>query len=53
MTWLRSMTDVETGASIVEYALLIALIALVAFVAVVTLGHSVSNSFDSIGNGLP
>ncbi|HEX9854816.1 MAG TPA: Flp family type IVb pilin [Acidimicrobiia bacterium] len=53
MARIRSFIADENGASLVEYALLVALIALVAFVAVATLGKSVSNSFDSMGQGLP
>lgn len=38
----------ERGASLVEYALLVALIAVVCIVAVTTLGGQVNNSFDTI-----
>lgn len=38
----------ERGASLVEYALLVALIAIVAIVAVRTLGTSVSTKFSSL-----
>lgn len=42
----------EEGASLVEYALLVALIAIVALVAIRFLGNTVSDEFDSIGNQL-
>jgi pilus assembly protein Flp/PilA len=38
----------ERGASLVEYALLVALIAIVAIVAVRTLGQTVSQQFTSV-----
>ncbi len=42
----------EDGASMVEYALLVALIAIVAIVAVTFVGTSVSSTFDTIGSKL-
>lgn len=42
----------EVGASLVEYALLLALIAVVAIVSLHFLGGSVSNSLNSSGNSL-
>jgi pilus assembly protein Flp/PilA len=42
----------EKGASLVEYALLVALIAIVAIVAVRALGTSVSSSFSQINSGV-
>ena len=42
----------EEGASLVEYALLVALIAVVALVAIRFLGNAVSDEFDSVGNQL-
>jgi Flp pilus assembly pilin Flp len=42
----------EMGASLVEYALLLALIAVVAIVALHFLGGSVSNTLGSVGNSL-
>jgi Flp pilus assembly pilin Flp len=42
----------ELGASLVEYALLVALIAIVAIVAVRYLGSSASDKFSSVGSGL-
>lgn len=43
----------EEGASLVEYALLVALIAIVALVAIRFLGNQVSDEFNSVGNQLP
>jgi Flp pilus assembly pilin Flp len=37
----------ETGASLVEYTLLLSLIALVALVAITFLGHAVTNSLNN------
>ena len=42
----------EEGASLVEYALLVALIAIVALVAIRFVGNSVSDEFNSIGGQL-
>ena len=42
----------QKGASMVEYALLIALIAVIALVAVKTLGRSVSGKFSGIASTL-
>lgn len=45
-------TNGDRGASLVEYALLVALIALVCFSAVVFLGDSTSSEFESHGSSL-
>jgi Flp pilus assembly pilin Flp len=42
----------ERGASLVEYALLVALIALVCFAAVTTLGGQVSSRYAAVGQSL-
>ena len=42
----------EVGASLVEYALLLALIAIVAIVALKFLGGAVSNTLSSVGQSL-
>ncbi len=42
----------EEGASLVEYALLVALIAIVAIVAITVVGQNVSDNFDSIAQEL-
>jgi len=52
-TWLRArFGDSERGASLVEYALLVALIAWSAFAAVTILGKNASNKFSSTGDSL-
>lgn len=48
-----AMQSEESGASLVEYALLIALIALVAVVAIRFFGTSLSSSYNDIGNSFP
>jgi pilus assembly protein Flp/PilA len=48
---LRADSD-ERGASLVEYALLIALIAVVCIVAVSLLGGNASNKFSQVGSAL-
>jgi pilus assembly protein Flp/PilA len=49
-TWLRArFSDSERGASLVEYALLVALIAVVCIVAIRVLGTKASSSFSSTG----
>ena len=42
----------ESGASLVEYALLVALIAVVCIVAVTLLGANASTKFSSVGSAL-
>jgi len=42
----------EDGASLVEYALLVALIALVCIVAVTLLGTTTSHKFSQVGSSL-
>jgi pilus assembly protein Flp/PilA len=42
----------EKGASLVEYALLVALIAIVCILAVRTLGNTVSNQFNNMNSAL-
>lgn len=52
LPWVRAMhrNRDERGASLVEYALLLALIAVVAVASLVLLGHSVSNTLNQVGN---
>jgi Flp pilus assembly pilin Flp len=51
--WITSrMSCDDVGASLVEYALLLALIAVVAITALVFLGHSVSNTLQNAGNNI-
>jgi len=51
-TWLKSHTSSERGASLVEYALLVALIAVVCITAVSLLGTSANDSFNEINASL-
>ncbi len=52
-TWLRArFGDDERGASLVEYALLVALIAVVCIAAVTLLGGNASSKFESTGNAI-
>ena len=46
------LADEEKGASMVEYALLVALIAVIAIVAVTATGDAVSGQFQDIANTL-
>jgi pilus assembly protein Flp/PilA len=51
--WLRArFGDSERGASLVEYALLVALIAVVCIAAVTVLGKNASNKFSSVGTSI-
>jgi pilus assembly protein Flp/PilA len=50
-TWLQArFGDTDRGASLVEYALLVALIAVVCIVAIRALGTSASGQFNSIAS---
>jgi pilus assembly protein Flp/PilA len=49
--WFRAHAS-DRGASLVEYALLIALIAIVCLAALVMLGNNASGSFDSTAQSL-
>ena len=55
-TWLEAKFthrhDDETGASLVEYGLLVALIAVVAIVAVQLLGTKVSSNFSNVSGAI-
>ncbi len=44
--------DTERGASLVEYALLVALIAVVCIVAVTFLGKSAKSKFTTVGDSI-
>ena len=50
--YLTSKAKTERGASLVEYALLVALIAVVCIVAVTFLGKSASSKFSSVGSAV-
>ena len=51
-TWLRARFGDDRGASMVEYALLVALIAVVCIGAVKILGDKANSSFTSTGSSL-
>jgi len=51
-TWLRARFDEERGASLVEYALLVALIAVVCIAAISLLGGAASQKFSTVANSL-
>ena len=52
-TYLRArFGDSERGASLVEYALLVALIAVVCIAAVTLLGRNASNKFNTVGSSI-
>jgi pilus assembly protein Flp/PilA len=51
-TWLRARFDDETGASLVEYALLLALIAIVCIGAITLIGTNANDKLSSAGNAL-
>ena len=52
-TWLRArFSDSERGASLVEYALLVALIAVVCIIALQFLGDSASSKFSTVGSAV-
>ena len=52
-TYLRArFGNDETGASLVEYALLVALIAVVCIVAVTFLGTSAQSKFNTVGSSI-
>lgn len=44
--------DTERGASLVEYALLVALIAVVCILAISFLGHAASSKFSTVGSAV-
>ena len=50
--WLRARVDDDPGASLVEYALLVALIAVVCIVAITFLGGQASAKFSTVGSAV-
>ncbi len=50
--WMQARCKTDRGASLVEYALLVALIAVVCIVAVTFLGQSASSKFSSVGSAV-
>jgi pilus assembly protein Flp/PilA len=51
-TWVRATVANQRGASLVEYALLVALIAVVCIAAVSLLGSSASTKFSRVGSAI-
>ena len=51
-TWLRAHARDERGASLVEYALLVALIAIVCIAAITLLGNNASQKFDDTATSI-
>ncbi len=51
--WIQShIARTDRGASLVEYALLVALIAVVCIVAITFLGNAASDKFSEVGSSL-
>ena len=50
--WITSHIDNDRGASLVEYALLVALIAVVCIAAVTALGQSASEKFSEVDSAI-
>jgi pilus assembly protein Flp/PilA len=50
--WLQARCRTDRGASLVEYALLVALIAVVCILAVTFLGRAASSKFSSVGSAV-
>lgn len=51
--WIKSLWQDEEGATMVEYALMLALIAIVAILVVTALGGKVAQTFDHAQTQLP
>ena len=50
--WLQTRFKSDRGASLVEYALLVALIAVVCIAAVSMLGQNASDKFSTVGSAI-
>ncbi len=50
--WLQARCRTDRGASLVEYALLVALIAVVCIIAITFLGRSASSKFSTVGSAV-
>jgi pilus assembly protein Flp/PilA len=51
--WAKArFTETDRGASLVEYALLVALIAVVCIAAVTTLGNNASSKLNEVGGSI-
>jgi pilus assembly protein Flp/PilA len=51
-SWIRANVDDDRGATLVEYALLVALIAVVCIVAITFLGNAASDKFSTVGSAV-
>jgi pilus assembly protein Flp/PilA len=51
-TWITARINDERGASLVEYALLVALIAVICIAAVSFLGREARDTFDTVGGSI-
>ncbi len=51
-TWIKAQAKTDRGASLVEYALLVALIAVVCIAAVTLLGDAASGKFEEVGSAV-
>jgi len=51
-SWLKARVASERGASLVEYALLVALIAVVCIGAITFLGNAAADNFSDVGNSI-
>ena len=51
-SWLTALTKTERGASLVEYALLVALLAVVVIGAVTLVGTTASGTFSDVSDSL-
>ncbi len=52
LAWLQARCSTDRGASLVEYALLVALIAVVCIVAVTLLGQEASSKFSQVASAI-
>jgi len=50
--WLQARCKTDRGASLVEYALLVALIAVVCIIAITFLGKSADSKFSAVGSSI-
>ena len=51
--WLYDFYADESGATAIEYGLIVALISVVVITAVTTLGNKLNKAFTTVGNKLP
>jgi pilus assembly protein Flp/PilA len=52
VTWMRAHVKDDRGASLVEYALLVALIAVVCIAAITLLGNNASDKFSTVAGSI-